>query len=75
MDKLFSSDYLFGIVSTFIYSILGLVLLILCYVVVDKLTHFSLHQELSEKQNVAVAIVIGCMLIALAIILGSVIRS
>jgi uncharacterized membrane protein YjfL (UPF0719 family) len=75
MEQIFSQAYLMGIFSTIIYTLLGLVLFILSYVIVDKLTSFSLHDELSEKQNIAVAIVVGSMLIALSTILSAVIKS
>jgi uncharacterized membrane protein YjfL (UPF0719 family) len=71
---IFSALQLSEIVATVIYSLLGLVLLLVSYAIIDKLTHFSLHEELSEKQNVAVAIVIGSVFIALAILIASVIK-
>ena len=49
--------------------------MICCYVIIDKLTPFSLHEELSGKANVAVAIVMGSVMIALAILIANVIRS
>ncbi|MCP4700328.1 MAG: DUF350 domain-containing protein [Gammaproteobacteria bacterium] len=75
MEQLLSLDYLAGILSTIIYMLLGLAMFILSYVIVDKLTHFSLHEELVEKQNRAVAIVIGSMLISLAVLVSGVIGS
>ena len=60
--------------ATVFYALLGLILFIVSYMVIDKLTRFSLHEELAEKQNAAVAIVIGAVAIALAILLAAVIR-
>ena len=61
-------------IATIFYALLGLVLFIVSYVIIDKLTHFSLHEEIAEKKNVAVAILIGSVAISLAILISSVIR-
>lgn len=61
-------------IATIFYALLGLGLFILSYVIIDKLTHFSLHEEIAEKKNVAVAILIGSVAISLAILISSVIR-
>lgn len=73
--EIFAGIKLAGIFATIVYSLLGLFLLILSYVIVDRLTHFSLHEEVAEKQNIAVAIVIAAILIAIAIIIAAVITS
>ena len=62
------------IIATIFYTFLGFGLFLSCYWLLEKITHFSLHQELVEKQNVAMAIVIGSAAIALALIIGNVIR-
>ena len=64
-----------SVISTIFYSMLSLGLLVISYLIVDRLTHVSLQDELAEKQNVAVAIVIGSLLIALSLIIGAVIQS
>ena len=63
------------ILGTIFYAFLGLFLMICCYVIIDKLTPFSLHEELAGKANVAVAIVMGSVMISLAILIANVIRS
>ena len=73
--ELLAGIKLASVIATLFYSFLGLVLLVLSYVIVDRLTHFSLHEEVAEKQNIAVAIVIGALLIALATIIAAVITS
>ncbi len=72
---IFAGLKLSELLATIVYSMLGLFLFIVSYAIVDKLTHFSLHDELSKKQNVAVAIVIGSMIIALSILIAGVIKS
>jgi len=63
------------ILSTVVYSILGLVLLAVGFVVAEKLTPFSMTKELCEGKNVAVGIVIAGLMIAQAIIIAAVISS
>jgi uncharacterized membrane protein YjfL (UPF0719 family) len=63
------------VVATIFYAFLGLILMIVSYVVIDMLTPFSLHEELSGKANVAVAIVMGSVMISLSILIANVINS
>ena len=63
------------IVSTIVYTGLGLLLFILCWIVIEALTPFSLRKEIEEDQNLALAVLIGAIFIALAIMISSVIRS
>jgi uncharacterized membrane protein YjfL (UPF0719 family) len=60
--------HLFNIV---VYVVVGLALFGLAYLVIDKVTPFSLGQELLEKKNVAVAIVLAAVFIGIALILAA----
>ncbi len=61
------------ILNSIIYSILGVVIFCVGFVVIDKLTPYHLWKELTEDNNVALAIVVGfgilgiCTIIAAAI--------
>jgi putative membrane protein len=57
-----------------IYVIIGLAFFAAAYLVIDKVTPFSLGKELLEKQNVAVAIVLASVFIGIALILAAVMR-
>jgi putative membrane protein len=61
-------------VATVFYALLGLALFVVSYIIIDKLTHFQLHEEIAERKNVAVAIMIGSVAISLSILISSVIR-
>ena len=63
------------VIATVFYAFLGLVLMIVSYIIIDMLTPFSLHEELSGKANIAVAIVMGSVMISLAILIANVINS
>lgn len=63
------------VIATIFYAFLGLGLMIVSYIIIDALTPFSLHEELSGKANTAVAIVMGSVMISLAILIANVINS
>ncbi|MEM8950777.1 MAG: DUF350 domain-containing protein [Pseudomonadota bacterium] len=71
----FDNILLAEVVATIVYTGLGLFLFIMSYIVVDWLSPIDLHEEMAEKGNVAVAVVIGSLMIALAILIASIIRS
>lgn len=54
-----------------VYVLVGLVLFALAYLIIDKATPFSLGQELIEKKNTAVAILLAGVFIGIAIILAA----
>ena len=62
------------IIIVVIYTVLGLALFAVAYLVVDKVTPFSLRKELMEDHNTAMGIVLGAVFIGIAIILSSAIR-
>lgn len=72
---MFETIRLAEVVSTVFYSFLGLVLFILCWLVIQALTPFSLRKEIEEDHNTAIAVLIGAVFIALALMISSVIRS
>ncbi|WP_315817556.1 DUF350 domain-containing protein [Paraflavitalea speifideaquila] len=58
-----------------IYSFLGIAVLVISFVVVEKLTpKHNLWKEIVEKQNTALAIVAGFFMLAIAIIVASAIH-
>lgn len=63
------------IISMVFYTFFGLGLMLACWWLVEAVTPFSLRRELEEDQNIAIAIVMGAMFIALATIIAAVILS
>lgn len=59
------------VVESGIYAIMGIILSMLAYKLYDLLTPFSLNEELSEDQNIAVGILIGSIFIGIAIIIAA----
>jgi len=62
------------IVSTVVYSFLGLLLFISALFIIEKITHFSISKKVVEEANIAVSIVVGSIVIAMGIIVSSAIR-
>lgn len=56
------------------YSVLGVVLFVVLFWLLDKLTPYQLWKEIAEKQNRAVATLIGCCAIALGLIISAAMR-
>ena len=48
-----------------LYAVIGVAVLWLSFTVIDKITPYKLWDELCEKKNVALAIVVGAMFIAI----------
>lgn len=72
---MFDGVLLTEIVSTVVYTVLGLGLFILCWVIIEWLTPFSLRKEIEEDQNLALAVLIGAIFLSLALMISAVIRS
>lgn len=62
-------------VSVVIYSVLGIVVYIVAFVVVDKITPGHLWNELLEKRNTAIALFMGALGIGISIIIAASIHS
>jgi uncharacterized membrane protein YjfL (UPF0719 family) len=66
---------LYEVVSMLFYTGLGMGLMWLCWKVIDIVTPFPIIKEIEEDQNVALAILIASIFIAMAIIIASVVLS
>jgi putative membrane protein len=61
--------------NSILYSFLGIAILVIAFVIVEVLTpKHNLRQEILEKQNMAVAILAGFFMLAVAIIIASAIH-
>lgn len=57
--------------GSILYAFIGVLVFWLSFVVIDKLTPYKLWEELVEKQNMALAIVVGAMALGLSIIVAA----
>ena len=60
------------LIATFAVGLMGIFLLFASMLLLDRLTPYSVHKQLSEKGNVAVAILFGSVVIGLSIIIAAV---
>ena len=74
MDSLFDSAFWGSLLESLIYTVLGAVLFAIAFILIEKLTPFSVRKEIEEDQNTALGIVLGAMIIGLAIIIASAIH-
>ena len=58
-------------VTTLIFVILGLIIFALAFFFIAVVTPFSVKKEIEQDQNMALAIVIGAIIIGIAIIIGA----
>lgn len=54
-----------------IYTVFGVIVFAIAFVVMTKLTPFSVRKEIEEDQNTSLAIIMGSIVIGLAIIIAA----
>jgi putative membrane protein len=59
------------VVNAIVYSVLGIVIFSLAFIIVDKLTPYDLWKEVCENRNTALAIMVGAMSIGICIIIAA----
>ena len=57
--------------GSILFALIGVGVFWLCFVIIDKLTPYDLWAEIIEKKNVALAIVVGSMCIAIGMIVAA----
>lgn len=62
------------VLGSVLYAVLGVAVLWLSFTVIDKITPYKLWDEICEKKNVALAIVVGSMFIAIGQIVAAAIH-
>ena len=59
------------VVTTLVFSLIGIVLFALAFLIIVKIAPFSTRKEIEDDQNVALAILIGSVIIGIAMIVAS----
>jgi uncharacterized membrane protein YjfL (UPF0719 family) len=57
--------------GSILYAFIGVFVFWLCFVVIDRITPYRLWEEIVEKQNMALAIVVGSMSLGISIIVAA----
>lgn len=62
------------LVNSLLFSFVGLFVFCAGFVVIDKLTPYNLWQELIEKKNMALAVVVGFVSLGICVIIAAAIH-
>lgn len=57
--------------GSMLYALIGVAIFWICFVIIDKVTPYDLWAEICERKNVALAIVVGAMCIAIGLIVSA----
>ena len=59
------------LLAAVIFSLIGIAVLGVCFKLMSKLSPFSIKKEIEEDQNVALAIIMGAVIIGMSIIIAA----
>lgn len=59
------------LINAIVFALLGIVLFVAAFIVLDKITPYALWKEIIEEQNVALAVLVGAMSLGLCIIIAA----
>jgi putative membrane protein len=60
-----------SLLNALVYSVLGILIFVLAFLIIDKMTPYHLWKEIVEDKNVALAILIGALSIGMCIIIAA----
>ena len=60
--------------GSMLYALIGVLVFLVCFLIVDKLTPYQLWNQIVEEKNVALAIVVGSIAIAIGLIVAAAIH-
>jgi putative membrane protein len=61
--------------GSILYALIGVLVFWISFIIVDKVTPYNLWSEIVEKKNLALAVVVGAMAIAIGLIVAAAIHS
>lgn len=66
-----SGSFIRSLVSSALYSAVGIFMFAVSFAIIRAITPFSIRKEIEEDQNVALAILIGSVILGLSIIIAA----
>ena len=60
-----------GLIATLVYSLIGILMFAVSFLIIRLVAPFSLRKEIEEDQNTALAILIGSVILGLSIIIAA----
>ena len=64
-----------ALVGTVVYSLIGVIIMFVSFIVIDKLTPYDLWKELCENRNQPIATLAAAIFLGIAIIIAAAIHS
>ncbi len=59
------------IINAVMFAALGIVIFVIAFAILDRLTPYQLWKEIVEEKNIALAILIGAMSLGMSIIIAA----
>ncbi len=66
--------HLKSIVDSILFSFIGICILVISFVIIEKITPENIYKQVVDKNNMAIAIIFAAFIIAIAIIISSAIH-
>ena len=60
-----------NLLNAVVYAVLGVVIFVAIFAILDKMTPYHLWKEVVEDKNVALAILVGAMALGISIIIAA----
>ena len=60
--------------SSIVFALMGVVIFWLSFIIIDKLTPYNLWEEIVEKQNMALALIVASMSLGICVIVAAAIH-
>lgn len=54
-----------------VFSFVGVVVFVICLILMEKFAPFSIVKEIGDEHNVALAVIIGAIVVGISIIIGA----
>ena len=68
------SNLLHNVINAALFAAIGIVIFVVAFVVMDKVTPYHLWKEIVQEHNMALAILVGTMSIGICIIIAAAVR-
>lgn len=59
------------LVAAIVFAVVGIAVLFLSYWIMEKMTPFSIVKEIEEDQNIALAVIVGAVVIGVSLIIAA----
>ena len=64
-------DFVQNVRAALVFALIGIVVFVGAFVVIDKMTPYDLWKEIVEEKNLALAVLVGAMSIGICIIIAA----